>query len=126
MTRLDENTTEAAPITGGGTSNTAFLRGAGGGPNANAAQVFATFWIETVKGAPGQPDFLQLQYTQTVILNFNGLSWPHVTVGTLRKKAAINVPIPWIDPKIPPNILQRIHALEDPTQLHLTPVEMKQ
>ena len=126
MTRLDENTTEAAPITGVGTNNTAFLRGAGGGPNANAAQVFATFWIETVKGAPGQPDFLQLQYTQTVILNFNGLSWPHVTVGTLRKKAAINVPIPWIDPKIPPNILQRIHALEDPTQLHLTPVEMKQ
>ncbi len=27
----------------------------------------------------------QLQYTQTVLLNFNGLSWPHVTVGTLRR-----------------------------------------
>ena len=25
----------------------------------------------------------QLQYTQTVLLNFNGLSWPHVTVATL-------------------------------------------
>ena len=29
--------------------------------------------------------FLQLQYTQTVILNFDGLSWPHVSVATLRK-----------------------------------------
>jgi hypothetical protein len=27
----------------------------------------------------------QLQYSQTVLLNFNTLSWPHVTVGTLRK-----------------------------------------
>lgn len=26
-----------------------------------------------------------LQYTQTVQLVFNGLSWPHVTVGTLKK-----------------------------------------
>ena len=23
--------------------------------------------------------------SQTVLLNFNGLSWPHITVGTLRK-----------------------------------------
>jgi hypothetical protein len=27
----------------------------------------------------------QLQYSQIVLLNFNGLSWPHVTVGTLHK-----------------------------------------
>jgi hypothetical protein len=33
----------------------------------------------------GKPAFLQLQYTQTVLLNFNGLSWPHVSVATLRK-----------------------------------------
>jgi len=26
-----------------------------------------------------------LQYTQTVLLNFNGISWPHGTVGTLHK-----------------------------------------
>ena len=32
------------------------------------------------------PAFLQLQYTQTVLLNFNGLSWPHVSVATLRKR----------------------------------------
>jgi hypothetical protein len=25
------------------------------------------------------------QYSQTVLLNFNGLSWPHITVGTLHK-----------------------------------------
>jgi hypothetical protein len=74
----------AAPVLGGGTSNTAFLQGApSAGPNAQAALVTATFWIETVTGTP---DFLQLQYTQTVLLNFNGLSWPHITVATLRKQ----------------------------------------
>jgi hypothetical protein len=46
------------------------------------------FWIETIKDAAGGPDLLQLQYTQTVLLNFAGLSWPHVTVATLRKKPA--------------------------------------
>jgi hypothetical protein len=64
-----------------GTSNTFFL-----GKNASADIVTATFWIETVK-KPGGALFLQLQYTQTVILDFNGLSWPHVSVATLRKKA---------------------------------------
>jgi hypothetical protein len=74
----------SAPVLGGGTANTAFLQGApSGGPNAQAVLVTATFWIETVKGTP---DFLQLQYTQTVLLNFNGLSWPHITVATLRKQ----------------------------------------
>jgi hypothetical protein len=28
---------------------------------------------------------MQLQYTQTVLLNFLGLSWPHVTVANLTK-----------------------------------------
>jgi hypothetical protein len=46
------------------------------------ALVSATFWLETIQGA-AIPN--QLQYTQTVLLNFNGLSWPHVTVGTLRR-----------------------------------------
>ncbi len=72
---------------GGGVANTAFLQGGPHGPNAVAAIVTATFWIETVKGPPGHPDFLQLQYTQTVLLNFATLSWPHVTVATLRKQA---------------------------------------
>lgn len=78
-------TSLTTPVTGGGTANTAFLQGAGpGGGNADAAQVDATFWIETVRGEGGQPDFVQLQYSQRVLLNFNTLSWPHVSVATLR------------------------------------------
>ncbi|WP_375485656.1 heme-binding protein [uncultured Jatrophihabitans sp.] len=77
-------TTGSQPIVGGGTANTAFLAGIpGAGPNADAALVTATFWLETVT-AP-EPATL-LQYTQTVLLNFNGLSWPHVTVATLTKQ----------------------------------------
>jgi hypothetical protein len=53
-------------------------------PNADVATVTATFWLERVKN-PSGASFLQLQYSQTVLLNFNGLSWPHVTVGTLVK-----------------------------------------
>jgi hypothetical protein len=34
----------------------------------------------------------QIQYSQTVILNFNGLAWPHVSVATLVPSAAIPVP----------------------------------
>ena len=70
------------PVPGGGIANTAFLAGGKDGPNAVAAQVTATFWLQTVKAAV---DFHQLQYTQTVLLNFNGISWPHVTVATLHK-----------------------------------------
>ena len=73
------------PVIGGGVANTAFLTGGASGPNAQASLVTASFWIETVAGAAGQPDFLQLQYSQTVMLNFAGLSWPHVSVATLRK-----------------------------------------
>jgi hypothetical protein len=81
-------TTLHAPIKGGGIANTAFL-GSGSNPpggNANAALVDATFWIETLPGSGGGPDILQLQYTQLVQLDFNGLRWPHVTVATLRKQ----------------------------------------
>jgi hypothetical protein len=66
---------------GVGTANTFFLT-----DNAAADIVTSTFWIETVK-KPNGSTFLQLQYTQTVMLDFNGLSWPHVSVATLRKKA---------------------------------------
>ena len=57
-------------------------KGGAQGPNAVTASVSATFWLETVQGQPAPS---QLQYAQTVMLNFNGLSWPHITVGTLRK-----------------------------------------
>jgi len=69
------------PSSGGGTSNIAFLQGAGGGPNADGARVDAIFWIEELENGKHL-----LQYTQTVLLNFNGLSWPHVSVATLEKQ----------------------------------------
>jgi hypothetical protein len=73
---------------GGGTANTAFLATSGNPPggNAKATQAQATFWIETIAGTGGQPDKHQLQYTQLVMLDFNGIHWPHVTVGTLVKQ----------------------------------------
>lgn len=81
--------TDDTPVPGGGTSNTAFLQGGAAGAaqaNAVASLVTAIFWIETVTPADG-PEFLQLQYTQTVMLDFNGLRWPHITVATLTKDA---------------------------------------
>lgn len=36
--------------------------------------------------------FTQIQYTQTVLLNFNGLTWPHVSVNTLVPDSNIIVP----------------------------------
>jgi hypothetical protein len=63
---------------GGGVSNIPFVT-----ENANASFMSAIFWIEQVQGPNGV--FLQLQYVQTVLLDFNGLRWPHVSVGTLLK-----------------------------------------
>jgi hypothetical protein len=70
---------------GGGIENIPFLQ-----TNADAATMFATFWIEEIS-APTK--FLQLQYVQTVFLNFpvlggssgSNLRWPHVSVATLQK-----------------------------------------
>ncbi len=89
----------------GGVENILFLEGgepAGAqGPNAEAALVYATFWIEKVSH-DDHPAFMQLQYAQMVILNFPifsalhhpvppappllvNLGWPHISVATLRK-----------------------------------------
>lgn len=74
---------------GGGIENIPFLQ-----TNANAATMFATFWIETINDPGSGSTFEQLQYVQTVFLNFPiitggkpgaNLSWPHVSVATLRK-----------------------------------------
>lgn len=74
---------------GGGIENIPFLE-----TNADVATVFATFWIEKIKGPTPDSGFLQLQYVQTVLLNFPilkqgappvPLSWPHVSVATLQK-----------------------------------------
>jgi len=74
----------SAPDVGGGVDNIAFLKGQGAAnANADAPTVTATYWIQRARDAQGQA-VLQLQYTQRVLLNFNGLSWPHITVGTLR------------------------------------------
>ncbi len=129
------STNPAAPLFGGGTDNIAFLLGNSGAtaPNANAVQMQAQFWIETVEytidvpifepgqpplivpaqtGAEGQPvpEFLvnppiaitaprsitvtatQIQYSQQVLLNFAGLSWPHVSVATLVPADPITIP----------------------------------
>ena len=68
------------PSAGGGTDNIEFLLVP---PNADATLMTAIFWVETVTNADGST-FEQLQYTQRVLLNFNGLSWPHISVATLR------------------------------------------
>ncbi|MGC1423981.1 MAG: heme-binding protein [Terracidiphilus sp.] len=104
-TTLQISTKPAAPLVGGGTANTAFLAGGAAGPNAVSAVVSATFWIETVQGTP---NFLQLQYSQLVLLNFNGLSWPHITVATLKKNVPVIPPIWKVDPDIPLKILREI------------------
>jgi hypothetical protein len=120
---------------GGGTDNIAFLLGqaAATAPNAQAVQMVAVFWIETVQEVilvppfhVGEPPFAlrarrsvqgqsvptfsvtpphdletpreltvtytQIQYTQTVLLNFAGLTWPHVSVNTLVPADDIIVP----------------------------------
>jgi hypothetical protein len=125
---------QALPF-GGGVDNIAFLLGqaAAAQPNAQALQMIAFFWIETVeetievpewrvgsapflikatRSAPGQHvptfsvtpphdilkptkitvKFTQIQYSQTVFLNFAGLTWPHVSVNTLVPADDIVVP----------------------------------
>jgi hypothetical protein len=76
--------------TGGGVEDIPFLEN-----NADALIVFATFWIEKIQGPTADTGFTQLQYVQTVLLNFpvitpnqppgGNLSWPHVSVATLQK-----------------------------------------
>jgi hypothetical protein len=87
-TFLHVSTTDSVIKGGGGTANTAFLT-ASTDPqvgNARATEMQAIFWIETIAGKGGKPDALQLQYTQLVMLDFFGIHWPHVTVGTLVKQ----------------------------------------
>ncbi len=141
-TAISISTAPALPLFGGGTDNIAFLWGDAAavtnphpaGQNAQAVQMTAIFWIETVeqtliveppyrlgqhsltlKPKPthaGQPvptfnvrppheinhptqitvTYTQIQYTQTVLLNFAGLTWPHVSVATLVPSAPLPVP----------------------------------
>ena len=134
-TAITVSTRPPLPLFGGGNNNMAFLMGDAHAtsPNAQAATMEATFWIETVEytiqvpvhalglppltiaaeggsgGAP-VPEFLvnppvaitaprtikatatQIQYAQKVFLNFNGLTWPHVSVATLVPATSVAVP----------------------------------
>lgn len=45
----------------------------------------ATMWIEEIERPFESGTFLQLQYSQRVVLRHNGLDWPHVCVATLHK-----------------------------------------
>jgi hypothetical protein len=82
----DTSAPNSVPQSGGGADNIAFLTGSripAGAPNARVSRVTATFWIERVRDQNGD-EFDQLQYAQRVLLDFNELSWPHITVATLR------------------------------------------
>jgi hypothetical protein len=128
------STNPADPLFGGGTDNIAFLLGDKNAiaPNADAIQMSAIFWVETVteqitvpaytahhpvivrgSTSAGNPvvsfsvtsqrpvaedtrvevSYTQIQYTQTVLLNFNHLTWPHVSVATLVPKEPVPVVI---------------------------------
>lgn len=52
--------------------------------NADTVQMDSIFWIETVD--TGQSTFQQLQYVQRVILDFDGIHWPHFSIATLVKQ----------------------------------------
>jgi hypothetical protein len=84
LTTLEFNTANGT----GGILNIPFIH-----QNVNAAALSATFYIETITNpTPGQPDILQLQYSQTITLEFaptvkpgEKKKWPHITINTLRK-----------------------------------------
>jgi hypothetical protein len=68
------------PLQSGGVQNIPFVD-----RNAPVTELSATFWIQTVLNKDGT-QFLRLQYSQTVFLQFAGLTWPHISVATLVKQ----------------------------------------
>jgi hypothetical protein len=75
LTQITRLITTTAPA--GGIGNIPFITS-----NANTLSLESVFAIEKVQGPDGN-EFLQLQYSQTALLNYRGMSFPHVTVGTL-------------------------------------------
>ncbi|EXK77422.1 hypothetical protein FOQG_17864 [Fusarium oxysporum f. sp. raphani 54005] len=55
------------------------------GPRDAVPKFILDFEVPTAKTVT--VEYTQIQYSQNVILDFNGLSWPHVTVGTLAPTA---------------------------------------
>jgi hypothetical protein len=75
---------------GGGIAQSAFLEGPNPQPppgdtnaNANTVSVTAEVWIFDVTNDATHEQERWLQYSQTVVLNFGTIAWPHVTVGSL-------------------------------------------
>ncbi|MGZ6539849.1 MAG: heme-binding protein, partial [Bacteroidia bacterium] len=71
----------------GGILNIPFIKN-----NMDTISMGSTFWIEQIKNpVAGQPDIMQLQYTQTINIVFppTGFNvpiiWPHITINTLQK-----------------------------------------
>jgi hypothetical protein len=64
--------------------------------DASAGNPVPTFLVdpptEITVDTPINVTFTQIQYTQTVFLNFNGLTWPHVSVASLVPNDPIPVP----------------------------------
>jgi len=62
----------------------------------NPGQPVPSFQIDPSANIPAPVTipvtYTQIQYTQTVLLSFNGLNWPHVSVATLVPQACITVP----------------------------------
>jgi hypothetical protein len=54
--------------------------------NAEVTEFESTFWIEKVPINGSEDTFMQLQYSQMVVLDFLGADWPHISVATLTKQ----------------------------------------
>lgn len=74
MTVLPTSTAEA-----GGVHNIPFVK-----QNADAVSLQSVFAVQRLLD-PMDREFVQLQYIQTALLNFRGMSFPHVTAATLIK-----------------------------------------
>ncbi|GHO92013.1 hypothetical protein KSF_020610 [Reticulibacter mediterranei] len=77
---INDTPVQPQPEEVGGIVNMPFVR-----VNANVSSFSARFFIETMQDTDGR-QYLQLQYIQTVILEFENLLWPHISVGTLVKQ----------------------------------------
>ena len=88
QTFIHVSTAENPVLGGSGTANAAFLAGRVDPPGGNGkiAQIDMSLWIGTARGPSGRPEVLQLQYSQIAQVEFDGLRWPHCSVGTLLKE----------------------------------------
>lgn len=63
----------------GGVASVPFVR-----DNTHVGLIETVYWVETIRTPQGGA-YLRLQYSRTVLLNFVGMTWPQVSVGTLTK-----------------------------------------